>query len=244
MPLNRSISATSSRGGGLGGAEGTHKTGKDSGGNTRAGGVMVPPYSQTKQGFELQFGTNHLGHFALTSHLAPLVLRTEGSRFVIVSSGVHHMGKIDFDDLNWERRRYWPFAAYSQSKLANLMFALELDRRLAASGSATRVTMAHPGWTATDLQRTSGARFFNSWFAMKPVDGAMPTMRAATDPDAQSGSYWGPAGMMEMSGPPVRAKIATRATDVSVAQRLWQESERLTGVTFEIPRRADARVAS
>ena len=197
-------------------------------------GVMMPPLSRTKQGFELQLGTNHLGHAALTARLAPLVLRTPGARFVIVSSGAHRQGRIDFDDLNWSTRSYSPMPAYAQSKLANLLFALELQRRIAATGSDVRVTAAHPGWTSTDLQRTAGLfRFFNPVFAMKPADGALPTLRAATDPDAGPGSYWGPARFFEMSGPPVRARIDDRAQDEKVAARLWDETEKLIGLRFD-----------
>lgn len=196
-------------------------------------GVMVPPLGRTRQGFELQFGTNHLGHFALTAQLLPLLERTPGSRVVVVSSGAHKLGRIDFADLGWEKRKYSPWAAYCQSKLANSMFALELSRRLAALGSEVRVTAAHPGWTATDLQRTAAvARFFGALFAMKPADGALPTLRAATDPSAANGSYYGPARFFELNGPPVPARIAARAQDRAVAARLFDESERLTGVVF------------
>jgi NAD(P)-dependent dehydrogenase (short-subunit alcohol dehydrogenase family) len=198
-------------------------------------GVMVPPLGRTKQGFELQMGTNHLGHFALTGRLLPLVERTAGSRVVVVSSTAQNFGHIDFADLSWERRSYVAFAAYGQSKLANMLFALELHRRLAAAGSAVRATAAHPGWTATDLQRTVGAaRFFNPIFAMKPADGALPTLRAATDPGAASGSYWGPAHFFELNGPPVPARISKDAKNESVAARLWEVSEKLTGVTIPI----------
>ncbi len=202
-------------------------------------GVMVPPLSRTKQGFELQFGTNHLGHFALTARLFPAIERTSGSRIVVVSSTAQNIGRIDFDDLNWERRAYSPWPAYGQSKLANIMFALELSRRLARAGSAVRVTAAHPGYTATDLQRTAGVvRLFNPILAMKPADGAMPTLRAATDPAAASGSYYGPAHFFEMNGPPVIARISKRAKDEDTRARLFDVSEALTGVTF--PRAAPA----
>jgi NAD(P)-dependent dehydrogenase (short-subunit alcohol dehydrogenase family) len=209
-------------------------------------GVMVPPLSRTKQGFELQIGTNHLGHFALAGRLLPLVLGTPGARIVIVASSAQRFGRIDFDDLNWERRPYRAWSAYGQSKLANMLFALELDRRLSTSGSDVRATAAHPGWTATDLQRTAGAttRFFNPILAMKPADGALPTLRAATDPAAAGGSYWGPARFFELSGPPVPAAIIARARDEAVAARLWEVSEKLTGVSFpfaaQTPRRAAA----
>ena len=197
-------------------------------------GVMVPPLGRTKQGFELQFGTNHLGHFALAGRLLPLVLRTAGARIVVVSSSAQNWGRIDFDDLNWERRAYRAWAAYCQSKLANQLFALELHQRLSSAVPGVRVTSAHPGWTATDLQRSSGwMRVFNPLFAMKPADGALPTLRAATDPAAARGSYWGPRGVTGMSGPPAPARVTVRAQDLAVAARLWEVSEKLTKVAFE-----------
>jgi NAD(P)-dependent dehydrogenase (short-subunit alcohol dehydrogenase family) len=207
-------------------------------------GVMVPPLGRTKQGFELQFGTNHLGHFALTARLLPLLERSAGARIVVVTSTAQNIGRIDFADLNWERRPYSAWSAYAQSKLANMMFALELRRRLVRAGSALRVTAAHPGWTATDLQRTSGVvRFLNPLFAMKPHDGALPTLRAATDPSAESGSYWGPSRFAEMNGPPDRARIAERAKDETVAQRLWDDSEKLARVVFALAPLVSARSA-
>lgn len=199
-------------------------------------GVMVPPLGRTKQGFELQFGTNHLGHFALTGRLLPLLLGRAGARVVVVASTAQRRGRIDFEDLNWEQRAYDAWSAYGQSKLANMIFALELARRLLAARSAVRSTAAHPGWTATDLQRTSGiARLLNPLFAMKPADGALPTLRAATDPAAANGSYWGPSGLFEISGPPAAARILDRARDEQVAARLWAVSEELTGVVFPLP---------
>ena len=198
-------------------------------------GVMVPPFGRTKQGFELQIGTNHLGHFALLGRLLPLVLRTADARIVVVSSAAQNIGRIDRDDLNWERRPYSAWAAYGQSKLANQLFALELHRRLSAIGSRVRVTSAHPGFTATDLQRTSPAsRLFNPIFGMKPADGALPTLRAATDPAAASGSYWGPRGLFGLRGPPAPARISASAQDPSTAAWLWDESAKLTGVAFAI----------
>lgn len=200
-------------------------------------GVMVPPLGRTKQGFELQLGTNHFGHFALAGRLLPLVLRTPGARVVVVSSTAQNFGRIDFDDLNWERRSYSATDAYSQSKLATMMFALELHRRLGRAREAcasVRALAAHPGWTATDLQRTAGlVRVFNPLFAMKPEDGALPTMRAATDPQAGSGSFWGPSRFFELNGPPAPAKIPKRAQDEAAAARLWEESEKRTGVKFD-----------
>ena len=196
-------------------------------------GVMVPPLGRTKQGFELQLGTNHLGHFALTGRLLPLLQRTPGARIVVVSSTAQNIGRVDFDDLNWERRPYRSWSAYGQSKLANQLFALELHRRLSTAGSDVRVTAAHPGWTATDLQRTATVmRRFSPLFGMKPEGGALPTLRAATDPAAFGGSYWGPSRFFELSGPPAPARISKRARDEAVAARLWDASERLTGVPF------------
>jgi NAD(P)-dependent dehydrogenase (short-subunit alcohol dehydrogenase family) len=208
-------------------------------------GVMVPPLGRTKQGFELQFGTNHLGHVALTARLLPLLSGTASSRVVVVASTAQRGGRIDFDDLNWERRSYSAWGAYCQSKLANMMFALELSRRLRRAGSKVRVTAAHPGWTATDLQRTTGvARLFNPLLAMKPSEGALPTLRAAVDPFAESGSYWGPAGFLELRGAPVPARIPGRARNEGVAARLFDVSERLAGVSFDDATSAKLRAAS
>jgi NAD(P)-dependent dehydrogenase (short-subunit alcohol dehydrogenase family) len=208
-------------------------------------GVMVPPFSRTKQGFELQFGTNHLGHFALTLRLLPLLERTPGSRVVVVSSTAQNIGRIDFDDLNWERRSYKPWPAYGQSKLANMMFTLELSRRLAAAGSKVLVTAAHPGYTATDLQRTAGVvRLFNPLFAMKPAGGALPTLRAAVDSSASPGSYWGPSRLFEMNGPPALAGVSRRAKDEAAAAKLFEVSESLTGVSLSGIARASFRAAS
>ncbi len=208
-------------------------------------GVMVPPFSRTRQGFELQFGTNHLGHFALTLRLLPLLEKTPASRVVVVSSTAQNIGRIDFTDLNWERRAYRAWPAYGQSKLANMMFALELSRRLAAKGSKVLVTTAHPGWTATDLQRTAGAvRALGPMLAMKPEGGALPTLRAAVDPAAAPGSYWGPSGFFEMRGPPAAARISRRALDEAVASKLFDRSEELTSISLAKGDRMPLRVAS
>ncbi len=196
-------------------------------------GVMVPPAGRTKQGFELQLGTNHLGHFALVGRLFPQVERTAGSRVVVVSSLAQRIGRIDLHDLHFERRPYRAWPAYGQSKLANMLFALELHRRAHAAGAKTRVVAAHPGWTATDLQRTHAlARFFSPLLAMSAARGALTTLRAATDPHAPSGSYWGPSGLGELRGHPVPARISERALDSNVARELWEQSEALTGVSF------------
>jgi NAD(P)-dependent dehydrogenase (short-subunit alcohol dehydrogenase family) len=197
-------------------------------------GVMVPPKGETAEGFETQFGTNHLGHFALTARLIDLVLSTEGSRVVTVSSIAHALGKIDFENLNAERG-YWAERAYAQSKLANLLFARELQRRLDARGASTTSLAAHPGWTATNLQdNTPMVRLLNPIFGMTPEGGARPTLYAATADDARPGGYYGPRGFLELGGPPAPARVARAARNEVVAQRLWEVSESMTGVTFNV----------
>jgi len=194
---------------------------------------MVPPQSKTAQGFELQFGVNHLGHFALTGALLPLVQSTPGSRVVVVSSTAATRGVMTFDDLQFQKRGYSPWAAYGQSKLANQLFTLELQRRLKASGSPVLVTAAHPGWTATDLQRTSPtARFLNRYLAMQPPQGALPTLRAATDPGATGGDYYGPDGLFQMRGYPKLINMVKLARNPDDAFRLWEISEELTAVRY------------
>src|SRR5258708_5786498 len=154
-------------------------------------GVMVPPYGKTKQGHEQQFGINHLGHFALTGLLLDMLNSTHGARIVTVSSTSHQFGIINFDDLNWERH-YPPQRAYGQSKLANLLFTYELQRRLAAAGQSTLAVAAHPGWTATNLQQhASIIQRLNPIFAQTTDMGALPTLYAATAPDVQGGAYYG-----------------------------------------------------
>jgi len=196
-------------------------------------GVMNPPFSRTAQGFELQLGTNHLGHFVLTAQLWPLLARTAGARIVTVSSQVAHSGKIDFADPNFERRRYQGWIGYAQSKLANSMFALELARRAAQAGAQVTVTASHPGWTATDLSRDSPfITHASRLLAMSAEGGALTTVRAAIDPLAANGSYWGPSSFFELVGSPSPARIPRRARDPEAATRLWELSERLTGVRF------------
>jgi NAD(P)-dependent dehydrogenase (short-subunit alcohol dehydrogenase family) len=201
-------------------------------------GVMVPPESKTAQGFELQFGVNHLGHFALTGTLLPLLQTTGGSRVVVVSSTAATRGVMNFDDLQFEKRGYAPWQAYGQSKLANQLFTLELQRRLRAAGSSVLATAAHPGWTATDLQRTAAlARFLNHFMAMKPPQGALPTLRAAVDPEAAGGDYYGPSGFLQMRGYPKRIDMVKRARNADDAARLWEISEDLTGMRYDLPAR-------
>ena len=197
-------------------------------------GVMMPPFGRTKDGFELQFGTNHLGHFALTARLFPLMKERPGARIVNVSSNAHKFGRIDFEDLHFEKR-YRKMASYGQSKLANLLFTYELDRRLREAGSEVIAVAAHPGWTATNLQdETPSIRFLNPLMAMKPVGGALPTLRAAVDPEVKGAEYYGPKGVFEMRGAPVKVASNRRSHDRDVARRLWEISEDLTGVPFTV----------
>jgi NAD(P)-dependent dehydrogenase (short-subunit alcohol dehydrogenase family) len=203
-------------------------------------GVMIPPFGTTEDGFELQLGCNHLGHFALTGRLLDLLEATEGARVVNVSSMAHRQGKMDFDNLNAEKG-YSAMPAYGQSKLANLLFTFELQRRLEAKGSKVVATAAHPGWTGTDLQRHSGfIRFLNLFFAQPPPMGALPTLRAATDSLAEGGDYFGPKGFYEMRGYPVRVGTTEAARNELDARRLWEASEELTGVSFESLKTSDA----
>ena len=195
-------------------------------------GVMIPPYSKTKDGFELQFGTNHLGHFALTLQLLNLIERTPNSRIVNVASSAHKYGNINFGDLSWENRKYKAWRAYGDSKIANLYFTKELAKRLV--DKKILVTAAHPGWTATDLQRHSGFfEFANKFFAMPTEQGALPTLRAATDKNAKSGDYFGPDGWQEWKGFPVLVQPNALAKNDAIAQKLWKVSEELTKIKFE-----------
>jgi NAD(P)-dependent dehydrogenase (short-subunit alcohol dehydrogenase family) len=196
-------------------------------------GVMVPPLARTADGFELQFGTNHLGHFALTNLLLPNVT----GRVVTVSSNAHQMGRIDFTDLNWERRRYRPWRAYGQSKLANLLFTSELQRRLTQAGSPVLATAAHPGYAATNLGFHNGSRFLGfaldlgrRYLAQGAAAGALPTLYAAVA-DIPGGSFAGP-GFPGLRGAPKLVARSAAARDADVARRLWSVSEELTGVSF------------
>jgi NAD(P)-dependent dehydrogenase (short-subunit alcohol dehydrogenase family) len=199
-------------------------------------GVMIPPLSRTADGFELQFGTNHLGHFALTNLL---VERVTG-RVVTVSSTGHRFGGIDFDDLNWERKSYNAWRAYGQSKLANLLFTAELQRRLSAAGSTVLATAAHPGYAATNLQFHSGRRsldFFNAignrLLAQDEAAGALPTLYAALA-EIPGNSFAGPSRLLEQRGAPKLVGRTGAARDPDAARRLWAVSEQLTGVGFPL----------
>ncbi len=200
-------------------------------------GVMALPERRTTDGFEMQIGTNHLGHFALTNLLLPRV--TE--RIVTVASGAHRIGKIRLHDLNWERERYSRWPAYGQSKLANLLFTFELGRKLAAADSDVRALAAHPGYAATGLQGHSTNLLDkvlmipgNLLFAQSEANGARPTIHAATE-DLPSGSYIGPDGIGEMRGRPTLVGCSNAARDERVAAQLWTLSEELTGVSFPLP---------
>lgn len=204
-------------------------------------GVMYPPKSATADGFELQFGTNHLGHFALTGLLLKNLLPVDGSRVVVVASIAHNIkAKIDFGDLQWERRSYDRVASYGQSKLANLMFAYDLQRRLAAAQAKTIAVAAHPGVAATELMRhMPGANLPGvDWISNKVLNtaemGALPTLRAATDPAVKGGQYYGPDGFRELRGHPKLVDSSKQSKDVAVQERLWTVSEELTGVTFPV----------
>jgi NAD(P)-dependent dehydrogenase (short-subunit alcohol dehydrogenase family) len=200
-------------------------------------GVMIPPLSRTKDGFELQFGTNHLGHFALTNLILPRITST--GRVVTVSSDAHRFGRIDFDDLNWEHRRYRAWRAYGQSKLANLLFTAELQRRLTEAGGAVLSMAAHPGYAATNLQSHSGSRVMefamgtlgNRLLAQDAASGALPTLYAATA-DLPGNTFAGPSGFGGTRGAPAPCARSKAAGDTAVARRLWQVSEQLTGVSF------------
>ena len=197
-------------------------------------GVMIPPYSQTKQGFELQMGTNHFGHYALTARLFTHLKGTPGSRIVNVSSSAHRMGNLNLDDLDWQERKYKPWQAYGDSKLANLYFTLELDRRIKEAGLDVVTTAAHPGLARTELDRTSGGvKLFFRLFGQDAVMGALPTLRAAADPQLQGGEYVGPGGRMKMKGYPVLEAPAPLAFNEKIAHQLWRISEERTGVTFD-----------
>ncbi|MFI2477794.1 SDR family NAD(P)-dependent oxidoreductase [Nocardia xishanensis] len=202
-------------------------------------GVMYPPRQTTSDGFELQFGTNHLGHFALTGLLLDTMLPVPGSRVVTVSSVGHRIrARIDFDDLHGERS-YNRVAAYGRSKLANLMFTYELQRRLSGNGKTIAVA-AHPGAANTDLMRNmpTALRALVPVVApivtQTPAMGALPVLRAATDPGVLGGQYYGPGGFLETRGYPKIVESSARSHDMAIQQRLWTVSEELTGVTFPV----------
>ncbi|MEU4324129.1 oxidoreductase [Nonomuraea dietziae] len=209
-------------------------------------GVMAPPRSLSAQGHELQFACNHLGHFALTGLLLDLLAVGRDPRVVTVSSIKHRKGRIHFDDLTGERT-YSPMAFYDQSKFANAVFGWELHRRLTAAGSPVRSLLAHPGYTATNLQlsapigwlRVVFGRIGNPLLAQTPERGALPQLYAATDPHVEGGQFIGPDGMAELRGGPTRVPLSPAAADTETGRRLWEVSERLTDVRFTFPTRLE-----
>ena len=209
-------------------------------------GVMALPLGRTADGFETQLGTNHLGHVALTARLLPVLLGAPAPRVVTTSSVAHRTGRVRWDDLQWERGRYQRWSAYGQSKLANLLFAFELDRRAQRAGARLASLAAHPGYANTHLQaagpeleenRIKQALFAvgNVLLAQSDARGALPQLYAATMPDARGGEYWGPDGIGETRGDPKRVGATKAATNEADAARLWDVSERLVGVTFDWP---------
>jgi NAD(P)-dependent dehydrogenase (short-subunit alcohol dehydrogenase family) len=207
-------------------------------------GVMAIPYRQTADGFEMQFGTNHLGHFALTGLLLDRLLATDGARVVNVSSGAHRFGSIHFDDLQW-KQNYRKWRAYGQSKLANLLFTFELQRRADAAGKKLLSVACHPGYAATNLQAvgpkmmgSSMAEYLmelgNRAFAQSAAMGALPTEYAAAAPDVRGGEYIGPDGIGEFWGHPKRVPYSAAAKDTAAAAKLWEVSEQLTNVHYAL----------
>jgi len=206
-----------------------------------AGVMALPKRQTTADGFEMQFGTNYLGHYALTAHLLPLLRRGNQPRVVNLSSLAHRSGAIDFDDLQGAKS-YNPFKAYCQSKLAMLMFALELERRSNAAGWGLLSNAAHPGYALTDLiangPGTRGllgqlGKILQPFASHSAAEGALPTLFAATSPEAQPGGYYGPNWFYELKGPPEPAKIMPQAKDAAAAARLWDTSAALTCVSFD-----------
>lgn len=205
-------------------------------------GVLAPPRTLSAQGHELQFAAHHLGHFALTGLLLDLLTVGRDPRVVTVSSVNHHKGRLDFDDLTGERG-YSPMGFYNGSKFANAVFGRELHRRLTGAGSPVRSVLAHPGYTATNLQRGAPVRLWrvvlgrigNPLLAQGPDAGALPQLYAATAPDVEGGEFIGPGGPAELRGAPTRVRLSPRAADTGTARRLWELSERLTDVRFALP---------
>jgi NAD(P)-dependent dehydrogenase (short-subunit alcohol dehydrogenase family) len=209
-------------------------------------GLMAIPFHKTADGFEMQFGVNHLGHFALTGLLMDLLLKTPDARIINVSSMAHRMGKIRFEDVNWDKG-YSKWKAYGMSKLANLLFTEELVRRLNGHSDQLKVTAAHPGYADTELQ-SKGAemkgsklsaklfRFANKLVAQSGEMGALPTLYAATAPDVKQAGYYGPGGILKMKGYPAADQPKQDLMDPEVARKLWELSEEMTGVKFGLPR--------
>jgi NAD(P)-dependent dehydrogenase (short-subunit alcohol dehydrogenase family) len=205
-------------------------------------GVMAVPKARTAQGFEMQMGTNHLGHFALTGRLLPLLLAADSPRVVTISSFGHKPGRIRWDDPNWEKGRYFAWPAYFQTKLANLLFTAELDRQAGEHGDKLLAAAAHPGYAATNLVASGpgsanvvmqrGGQVLDKVLGQPDVMGALPQLYAATMPDVAGNDYYGPDGLLEQRGHPTKVGRTRRARDADAARRLWSLSEDLTGVTY------------
>ena len=199
-------------------------------------GIMMCPKASTADGFDIQVGTNHFGHFALTALLFPLLCAAKHSRLVVVSSIAHKMAKINLDDVNWTTRKYDKNKAYFESKLANTLFAYEYVKRFSSQPNAPRLTLGHPGWTSTGLQQhVSYLPLLNKFFAQAPKDGALPTLRAATDETAVNGDFFGPANFFELRGHPVHVSASSESKNQADGERLWSISEDLTDVSFAMP---------
>jgi NAD(P)-dependent dehydrogenase (short-subunit alcohol dehydrogenase family) len=207
-------------------------------------GLMAIPYDRTEDSFEMQFGVNHLGHFALTARLWPLLSKTEGSRVIQVSSLAHYFGKIRFEDIHWEQG-YKKWGAYGMSKLANLLFVRELARRVTETGGGVTVAAAHPGYADTELQAKSarmegkqlGAKamnLINKIVAQSGEKGALPSLYAATVDGVEQGAYFGPGGLLKMQGWPVQDSPSKKLVNNETADRLWGVSEALTGLEFKV----------
>lgn len=204
-------------------------------------GIMTVPYGLTEDGFEKQFGVNHLGHFALTAQLFDLLLKAEHPRIVNISSQAHRIGTMDFHNLMFEQGVYNEARAYGRSKLANLLFTYELNKRAKEKGLNIKIMAAHPGSSKTNLARHLESRKSFKWFkwlfnvtAQSAFNGALPGIRACLDPDTKSGEYYGPSGVMQLKGHPVVVSSASKANNAEDAATLWSKSEELTKVKFDI----------
>ncbi|MFW6287741.1 MAG: oxidoreductase [bacterium] len=204
-------------------------------------GIMLVPYGKTKDGFEKQMGVNHLGHFALTALVFDRLRATEDSRVVNISSTAHKQGKMDFDNFMFENGGYSPWKSYARSKLANLLFTYELQRRIEGRNIRMKSLAAHPGMSNTNLNRNFEDNFFYKIFGaifekigQSARDGALPAIRAATDKQAKGGEYYGPSGLFEIKGSPVVIESSSASHDPEDAERLWDISEKLTGINFKL----------
>jgi NAD(P)-dependent dehydrogenase (short-subunit alcohol dehydrogenase family) len=195
--------------------------------------LLMSPHQRTVQGFEMSFGVNHLGHFLLTGLLLPLLLKTPNSRIVNVSSSAHRFGNIHFEDINLEKK-YGNMKAYGQSKLANLVFTYELQRQLSAAGKTTQCMASHPGFARTHVPNSRFLRFFNKLLSQSAEMGALPTLYAAVDPNAEGGKYYGPGGRLGVRGHPKLVNSSKTSKDLEIAKKLWKLSEELTEFHYDL----------